>query len=298
MPSGGVIVTEVGIRNSSRGACAFTAQRGAIVASIAACVGPVVRRARTTSSAAVATHAPTPTATTARIAGRIISTLSAQLQELSGTGGGRAQMRVVERQRHRFDDLEPVARQADETERAVGEPADLSDADVAEDLRADPELAKVLQPRGERGARGAGAVTLAGGEEVEPAAVAPEIEDHALPLGSDSLHRLLEEAPRVALAIPEDVPRQVLEVRAHEGRLVGADVALHEHQVLGIVDVGRVDERPEVATVSGRDARLGAPMHERIVAAPILDQLRDGGDFQIVTGGELLEGRKGGHRAG
>ena len=66
-PAGGVSVTVVGIRNSSRGWCAFTCQPGVMVASTTACPPPAVSFARTTSSgggaADTATLRPTSTAT-------------------------------------------------------------------------------------------------------------------------------------------------------------------------------------------------------------------------------------------
>src|SRR5262249_34022641 len=141
---------------------------------------------------------------------------STQLQELSRTCRRGARIGLVERERDRVDDLEAVPGKAHQPERAVREPADPADAHVAQDLRADAELAEVLRPRPERGARRAGAVAVPAGEEVEPAPVAAQIEDHALALGGDPLHRLLEEAPRVPLAVREHVAGQVLEVRANE----------------------------------------------------------------------------------
>src|SRR6266850_4265473 len=222
---------------------------------------------------------------------------SAQLPHSRGPRLRRAEARLIERQRHRLDDLEPVPRKAHEPERPVREPADLPDADVAQDLRADAELAEVREPRAEGGARRARAVPAGAGEEVEAAAVATKIEDDALPLRGDALHRLLEEAPRVALAVPEDVARKVLEVRAHEHRLVGPELALHEDQVLRLVDVGGVDERPELPAVARRDARLRRPVHERVVAAPVLDQLGNGRDLEAVLGGEAFEVWQPCHRA-
>ena len=91
-------------------------------------------------------------------------------------------------------------------------------------------------------------------EHVEPAARAAQVEDDAAALGGDALHRAMQQRARVARRVAEDVAGQVLEVRAHEHRLGAADVALHEHEVLVVVDVGGVDEGAELAAVAGRRA--------------------------------------------
>src|SRR6185369_12423722 len=110
---------------------------------------------------------------------------------------------------------------AREPERVVREPSDLADADVAENLRPDAEVAERRQPR--REARAGTAPAVAGGrrEEIEPAALATQVEHDAAPLGGDALHGAVEQAPGITVAIAEHVSRHVLDVGAHERRLVG-----------------------------------------------------------------------------
>src|SRR5579885_1114912 len=208
-------------------------------------------------------------------------------------GGGLARRR----KRHVLDDLEAVAREAHQPQRGVREPADLAYADVAQDLRADAELAERARPRQPRVA-GAGrrARSRPGGHQVE--AVGPaEIEDHPAALGGDARHGAVEEAAGVAVAVAEDVPGEVLDVRAYQHRLLGPDGALHQHQVLRVVDVGGVDERAELAPGAGLERRFRDAMDERVAADAVLDEARDGDDLEVVALGEGLEVRQARHRA-
>src|SRR6059036_97335 len=198
MPSGGRIVSVVGTRKSSPGWCAFTCHPGATVTSTTACASATVSVAVTTSSAARA-----PGASRTRAASRpgaISRRIEADSAEGQHPGGPRLAGRTgrrrfaASRQRNPLDDLEPVARQADQPERVVGEPADLSDTDVAQDLRADPEVAEDARARGEEGrARRRAGAGARDREEVEAAPVAAEIEDDATALGRDPLHRAVQE---------------------------------------------------------------------------------------------------------
>jgi hypothetical protein len=55
--------------------------------------------------------------------------------------------------------------------------------------------------------------------------------------------------------------------------------------VLGVVDVGGVDQRAEVSAGAGRDARLGSAMDQRVVRAAIADQIGDRRDLEVVGRG-------------
>src|SRR5581483_5495993 len=236
----------VGTRNGSWGTWAFTCQPAAMVTSTTASAGSAASGARTTSSPPRARPAASRASTTAAAARPVDARLNAGCGASPHAAPTRAQRGLARgRKRHVLDDLEAVARKAHQPERGVGEPADLADADVAQDLRADAELPERARPRQPRVA-GAGrrAGCRPGGHEVE--AVGPaEIEDHAAALGRDARHGAVEEAAGVAVAVAEDVPREILDVRSHQHRLLGPDVALHQHEVLRVVDVGRVDERAE-----------------------------------------------------
>ena len=107
----------------------------------------------------------------------------------------------------------------------------------------------------------------------------------------------MEQAPGVAHPVAEDVARQVLDVGTYEGRLFGPDVALHQDQVLAVVDVARVDDGPEFPSEATRDARLGLPVDERVVLAAIVDQVGDGRDLERMPGRERLQIRQARHLA-
>src|SRR5262249_16347334 len=123
------------------------------------------------------------------------------------------------RERHPLDDLEAVARQADEPKGIVGEPADLADADVAQDLSTDAEVAEDAGARGrEAGARRLPARALRNVEQVEPASGAAEIEDDAASLGRDPLHRAVKQRARGARRGGADVAREGFEMAPEPAR--------------------------------------------------------------------------------
>src|SRR5205814_6189154 len=105
----------------------------------------------------------------------------------------------------------------------------ITDTVFAHSRRAVPEVAKDAGARGQEGrARRRPRARAGDREEVEATAVPAEVQDDAAPLGGDPLHRAVEKIARVAVAVAEDVAREVLEVRPHQHRLVGTDVPLHE----------------------------------------------------------------------
>ena len=75
----------------------------------------------------------------------------------------------------------------------------------------------------------------------------------------------------------EDVAGEALRVDADEHRLALAPAPLHERDVLVPVDVVLVRDGAELA-VLGRDRRLGAAPHERVLHHPVADEVRDRDD--------------------
>src|SRR4029450_4293925 len=133
-------------------------QPGTIVTSVTASAGPASRRARTGSSAARTGSAAATSSrggSSRRRTTDAVTGDSAQWDHLRRCRITRAHAGVVG-EWHPLDDLEPVAGQTDQSERVVGEPANLAHADVAQDLRADPEVAEDARARG----RGPGARRL------------------------------------------------------------------------------------------------------------------------------------------
>jgi len=59
--------------------------------------------------------------------------------------------------------------------------------------------------------------------------------------------------------------------------------------VFAVVDVAAVNDRAEVTAEARRQAGLRDPMHERVVAETVLDELGDGRDLELVVGREALE---------
>src|SRR5262249_48793267 len=190
---------------------------GAIVTSATASLAVLPSRARTGSSAARAGSAAATSSragASRRIHGDAVTADSAGRDHLRRREIARACTRVLGKW-HPLDALAAVAGQADQPQRVVRQPADLAHADVAQDLGADAEVAEDARARRrEPGARGLRAPTLGDVEELEAASGAPEIEDHPAALRRDPLHRTVHQRTGVARRIPEDVTRQVFEMRA------------------------------------------------------------------------------------
>ena len=79
-------------------------------------------------------------------------------------------------------------------------------------------------------------------------------------------------------------------------RLVAADVAVHQGEVLGAVDRGAVAVRREVA-VPGRQPGLGDPLDQVLGAVAVPDQVVDRDHRQVVLVGERAQLRRALHRA-
>ena len=144
--------------------------------------------------------------------------------------------------RHALDDLEAVAAEADDAARVVGEQADRPRPEVRQHLRAQAKVGAAA--RGPCLAPPAGRAARTKGFEVGDqarAAAREDVEQHARA-------RLLDHAQRHRRRVivlerrgAEHVAQHAGRLHAHEHRLVGRDLAQHERQVLGVLDVGGVD---------------------------------------------------------
>ena len=124
--------------------------------------------------------------------------------------------------RHLLGDREAVALEADDLFRVVGEDADAGQAEVAEDLGADPVVAQVGgQAELEVGLDRVGALLLqlVGAQLVQQADPAPllgEVEEDAAALALDHRQRRVELLAAVAAHAVEDVAGEALAVDADE----------------------------------------------------------------------------------
>ncbi len=83
----------------------------------------------------------------------------------------------------------------------------------------------------------------------------------------------------------EHVAQHAGRLDPHEDRLVGRDLAQHQRQVLGVLDVGGVDQGTELAGDAAEprpDLRLGDRTDQHLLRQPVLDEVGDIDDDQVV----------------
>ena len=130
-----------------------------------------------------------------------------------------------------------------------------------------------------------------------PAAlVAAQVDHHSPALGDDRGQRLVELRTAVAALAAEDVAGEALAVHPGQHRLVAGDVAVHQGDVLAVVDGDAVADGRELA-VPGRQPRLGDPLDVAAVPAAVADQVLDRDHRQAVLVGELAQLGPALHRA-
>src|SRR3954468_11314817 len=174
--------------------------------------------------------------------------------------GGRDRRRNLERQP--FRDRQAVAFETDELPRVVREQPHAADAQILEDLHADPVVALVgLEPEALVGLDGVEALVLqlVGADLVGQADAAPllvEVEEHAAAFGGDPCHRGVELRAAVAPRRVEDVPGQAPRVHAHHDVLAVAEIAVDKRDVRFAVDPALEREHTEIAD-AGRERRRG-----------------------------------------
>ena len=103
--------------------------------------------------------------------------------------------------------------------------------------------------------------------------------------------RQLELLAAVAAQRVEDVAGQALGVDADEDVLLALDLAADERHV-GLAGQLLAEGDGRELAVIRRHAHLGGSLDEELVAAPVLDELRDGDHPQLVV---LAEARQVGH---
>ena len=95
----------------------------------------------------------------------------------------------------------------------------------------------------------------------------------------------------------QHVVQNVERVHADQHRLRRRDVALHQSDMLGILDLVDVDHHAELAAVLAVQHGFQRALDDRLGPAAIGDQVGDGADLQPVELGELHQIRQPGHGA-
>ena len=108
-----------------------------------------------------------------------------------------------------------------------------------------------------------------------PAALLPQVEQHALARLRDHLQRLVELVAAVAARGGEDVAGQALRVHAHQHLVLGLDLAHDQRHVVLLVDQALEGVDAEGA-VAGGQVGLGDLAHQALVPHAVLDQVLDG----------------------
>ena len=193
-------------------------------------------------------------------------------------------------------DGQPVALEPADLLGVVGEDADRGEAEVGEDLGADPVVAQVGgQPETLVGFDGVEAVLLqAVGlelvQQADPAPLLGEVEQDPLSLALDHRKGGGELLAAVAAQRVEDVAGEALGVHAHEHVGLPGDVALDERDVVLLVDERAVAdglELPEGRRQAGGDDAFDEP----VVAPPVGDQVGDRDHLQPVARCSTRRGR-------
>ena len=122
------------------------------------------------------------------------------------------------------------------------------------------------------------------------------VEEDAPACFGDGLYRHLALHTAVAPQAAEHVAGEALAVDANQHRLLGADVAEHERDVLRGVDRGAVGEGAGGA-VLGREPGLGNALDEALMLEAIGDDVGDGDDVDAELPGDFLQLRHAGHRS-
>src|ERR671937_1770884 len=186
---------------------------------------------------------------------------------------------------HLFDHLEPEPFDAGDLLRVVREDADRRQAEVGEDLVADPVVAHV-------GLESELEVRLDGVEPVllqlvrpqlvqqsDPAALLRHVQKNTTLLGRDLRQRLLELLAAVAAQRVEHVAGEALGMDAHEHVLGSVDLALDERDVVLARQLLAEGNRREIP-VGRRQLHRRHALDEPLVAAAVLDQVGDGDELQ------------------
>ena len=127
-------------------------------------------------------------------------------------------------------------------------------------------------------------------QQADAAALLRHVQEHARIFLGQPLERLLELLAAVAAQRVEDVAGQALGVDADEDVLGALDVASHERDVVLAGQLLAERDRLEVA-VGGRELDGRRALDELLRAPPVLDQVGDRDQLDLVALAELERGR-------
>src|SRR5437867_8168233 len=213
-----------------------------------------------------------------------------------------ANVRVLRRNLdwHALDNPEPIPLHTDDLPGIVGDQPDLVQSQLHEDLRADPVVPQVrLEAEGQIGLDGvlAFVLQLVRPQLVHQADAAPllvQVEEHPLPHLLDHLQRVMELLTAVAAERPEHIGREAAGMHADQDLVVRFDRALDQRDMGAVIQVVFEDIRDEVAK-GRRELGLCHLVDEGLPLHPVLDQVLDRDQLEMVPLGDLLELRHTGH---
>ena len=119
-------------------------------------------------------------------------------------------------------------------------------------------------------------------QEPDAAPLLRHVQEHAARLGGDAPQGGVELVAAVAAQRVEDVAGQALGVDADEHVVGAVDVAVHERDVVLARQLLAEGDRLELA-VLGRQPHRDLALDELLVAAPVLDEVGDADELQLVA---------------
>ena len=164
---------------------------------------------------------------------------------------------------------------------------DRREPEVGEDLRADPVLTQVgweaeLEVRLDRIEPVLlQLVRLQFVQEADAATLLRHVEKDAALLRADPCQRLVELLAAVAAKRVEDVAGQTLRVDAHEHVVRAVHVSLHERDVM-LAGEELAERNGGELAVRGRQPHGRGALDELLRAPPVLDQVGDGDELEVV----------------
>src|SRR6267143_3338329 len=211
---------------------------------------------------------------------------------------------LVDAQGDLVGDADAVAFEGNDFFRVIGEHANVFEAEVDQDLRAD--AAFVL----DHALAGRFAIELAalvkmdlrecaglfGGFDAEAAARVVEVEKYAATFFGDGFQGAGDEFAAVAGGGTEDVTGEAVRMNAHQSRLCTFEIAAHQRDMLVVVHVAGVSNHAEIAKARGQDGFRDAADVAFMLHA-VADKVRNREHLQIVFLAKFKELRHAGHRA-
>src|SRR3989441_1081697 len=213
-----------------------------------------------------------------------------------------ANVRVLRRNfdRNALDDLEPVPLHPDDLPGIVRDEPDLVQPQLDQDLRAHAIVPKVrLEAQRQVGLDCvlAFVLQLVRAQLVHQADAAPflvQVQEHALPRLLNHLQRAMELLAAIAAKRSEHIGGEAPGVHADQHLVVQFDRALDQRDVGAMVEVVLEHVRDEVAE-DCRESRLRHFVNEGLSLHPVLDEVFDRHQLEVMSLGNLVKLRHPGH---